>query len=85
MTAIDVALVLLVAAFLAALARVAWGPSVADRVIAADVCFFTVVATLALLSARNGTPWFLDAVLVATLLGFLASVSLARLIGRDRP
>lgn len=85
MTAVDLALLLLVAAFLAALSRVARGPTVADRVIAADVCFFTVVAVLALLSARDGTSWFLDAVLVATLLGFLASVSLARLIERDRP
>lgn len=80
MTAFDWVLIVLVAAFFAGLVRVALGPSLADRAVAADVCLFVVVSGLAVLSLRLGSPVFLDVVLVATLLGFVATVSLARLI-----
>lgn len=80
MSLLDVALMVLAAAFAAGLVRVAMGPSIADRAVAADVCFFSVVAALALLSVRLDASAFLDAVLVATLLGFVATVSLSRLV-----
>jgi multicomponent Na+:H+ antiporter subunit F len=57
------------------------GPTVADRAVGADVAFYVVVAGFAVLSVTLAAPVFLDVVLVATLLGFVASVSLARLIG----
>jgi multicomponent Na+:H+ antiporter subunit F len=84
MTAIDVALLVLAAGFLAALVRVVIGPTVADRAAAADVGLYVVVAALALLSVRLEAPALLDAVLVATMLGFIAAVSLARLVGREK-
>jgi multicomponent Na+:H+ antiporter subunit F len=84
MIVVDLALLALAAGFLAALARVIAGPSVADRAVAADVCFYAVVAALALLSVRLEAPALLDAVLVATMLGFIATISLARLVRRKK-
>lgn len=84
MTAVDIALWVLAAGFVAALVRVILGPTVADRAVAADVCFYVVVAGLALLSVRLEAPALLDAVLVATTLGFIATVALARLVRRKR-
>ncbi|MEE4275118.1 MAG: monovalent cation/H+ antiporter complex subunit F [Thermoleophilia bacterium] len=84
MIVVDLALLALAAGFLAALARVIVGPSVADRAVAADVCFYAVVAALALLSVRLEAPALLDAVLIATMLGFIATISLARLVRRKK-
>ena len=84
MSAVDVALVVLAAGFVAALVRVVIGPTVADRAVAADVCFYAVVAALALLSVRLEAPSLLDAVLIATTLGFVATIALARLVRRRR-
>jgi multicomponent Na+:H+ antiporter subunit F len=84
MNLIDIALIALGLSFIAGLVRVALGPTLADRAVAADVCLFAVVAGLALLAIRKDEPVFVDAVLIATLLGFVAAVSFARLIGRRR-
>jgi multicomponent Na+:H+ antiporter subunit F len=81
---VDVALGLLALAFLIALVRVAIGPTPADRAAATDVCLFALVASFALLSLRFDAPELLDGVLVVTLLGFLATVALARLLGGGR-
>ncbi|HVL64016.1 MAG TPA: monovalent cation/H+ antiporter complex subunit F [Actinomycetota bacterium] len=81
---IDLALILLSVSFLAALVRVAIGPSLADRAVAADVAFFSAVAAVALLAIRFEAYAFDDAVLMATLLGFVATASLAWLLGRGR-
>jgi multicomponent Na+:H+ antiporter subunit F len=80
MTGIDLALIVMAVAFALALYRGVTGPTLPDRAVAADVCLYAVVAGLALLAIRQDSEAFLDVVLVATLLGFLASVALARLI-----
>jgi multicomponent Na+:H+ antiporter subunit F len=79
---IDLALAVLVLVFLGGLIRVAVGPSLADRAVAADLCLFTIVASFALLAVREDAFQFVDAVLVSSLLGFIAAVGLARLIAR---
>lgn len=85
MTVIDGALGVLALTFLFGLLRAAIGPTLADRAAAADLCLFTLVAALALLSARSVTAVYIDVVLVATLLGFTATLALARLlIGKRR-
>lgn len=81
---VNIGLVLVVAAFAISLLRVVLGPSLADRAVAVDVCFFSVVAVFALLAARNELAAFADAVLIASLVGFLATVSLARLVSRGQ-
>lgn len=83
---IDVALAMLALAFLTALARVALGPTAADRAAGTDVCVFALVASFALLAVRLDASVLLDGVLVITMLGFLATVAIARLLTpKDRP
>jgi multicomponent Na+:H+ antiporter subunit F len=85
MSFLGAALLVLAAAFLAALVRVVKGPTIADRAAGTDVCLFCVVAAMAILSVELEEPLFLAGVLVATLLGFIATVALARLVDGRRP
>jgi multicomponent Na+:H+ antiporter subunit F len=79
---LDVVLVGIALSFGSALIRVLRGPSVADRAIAADVALYGVIAAIAVLMVRQGAHELMDVVLVATLLGFLATVALSLLVGR---
>jgi len=79
---LDIALVAIAFAFGTALLRVLLGPSVADRAIAADVALYGAIAAIAVLMLRQKTYELMDVVLVATLLGFLATVALSLLVGR---
>lgn len=83
MTVLDIALVGLGLAFALGLVRVILGPSVADRAVATDLCLFTVVGAVALMVLRTGAEQFEDVVLIAVLLGFVATTALAALIGRE--
>lgn len=83
MIGVDLALGVLAAAFALGLVRAVRGPSVADRALGADVCLYGLVAAIALLALRTGYGEFLDVVLIATLLGFLATVTLSVLVGRS--
>ncbi len=78
------ALLVLAAAAVAAAVRVVRGPSDADRVLAVDLGFVVVLAALALLAVRLRAPALLDLVVVGTLVGFMATVALARLVGSRR-
>jgi multicomponent Na+:H+ antiporter subunit F len=84
MSVVDVALLMLALALALALVRVIIGPTVADRAVAADVCLYAVVAALSLLAIKLGAASLLDVVLVATMLGFIATLSLAILMRRKR-
>jgi multicomponent Na+:H+ antiporter subunit F len=77
---LDLLLAVLAGAFLIAIVRVIRGPSLADRAVAADVCLLTLVGVFAIISVERATPEFVDIVLVATLLGFTATIALAWLI-----
>jgi multicomponent Na+:H+ antiporter subunit F len=79
MTLLNLALAAVVTAMVVSMYRILRGPSGADRGAAADMIFFGFVALVALLGVRLGTTLLVDIVLVATLVGFLAAVSLARL------
>jgi len=79
---LDAALVALAAAAVVATVRVVLGPTDADRVLAVDLGFVVLLAALAVLALRLGAPALLDLVLVGTLVGFLATVALARLAAR---
>jgi len=58
--------------------RLAKGPSLADRVVALDMMAVLIVAFSALYAILVQDPTFLDVVLVLALIGFLATVALAR-------
>lgn len=81
---ITAALVVLAAVVVAAAVRVVVGPTDADRVLAVDLGFVVVLAALALLAVRLQAPALLDLVVAGTLVGFLATVALARLVGGRR-
>jgi multicomponent Na+:H+ antiporter subunit F len=81
---IDVALVVLALALLPAVWRIAVGPTDADRALSADHVFFVFLAVAGLLAVRLQDSVFLDVVLVGTVVGFLATITLARLVDRGR-
>ncbi|MGQ7295830.1 monovalent cation/H+ antiporter complex subunit F [Quadrisphaera sp. KR29] len=81
---VDAVLVVLAAAVVVATVRAVRGPTDADRVLAVDFGFAVALAALALLAVRLGAPSLLDLVLAGTLVGFLATVALARLVGRGQ-
>ncbi|MCE7082675.1 monovalent cation/H+ antiporter complex subunit F [Streptomyces sp. ST2-7A] len=82
MTVLDAALLVLGLSLIVAIVRIVLGPTDADRVIAVDFGFVVFVAAVALLAVRAEAPSMLDLVLVATLVGFLSTVALARRVER---
>lgn len=82
MSPVDIPLAVLAVAFLISLVRVAKGPTLPDRAVAAEVGLVTLVGGIALLAARLDSTHFLDVVVVATLIQFIATVSFGRLLER---
>ncbi|GAB3219696.1 hypothetical protein GCM10027447_03030 [Glycomyces halotolerans] len=83
MEPLDIALAVVGAAFALAAFRVVAGPGDADRVVAADLAFYAFLATAVVIGVRLPGTWYLTLVVVAALIGFLSSLSLARLIDRE--
>ena len=79
-----VAIALIAAVVVVAGYRMAVGPDDANRAIASDLLFFAVIGLIALTGTLLANRYLFDIVLVATVVGFLASVSLARAITRGR-
>lgn len=65
-----------------ALWRLIKGPSLPDRVVALDMMTIAIVAFCGLASVKSGVSAFLDVGLVMALVGFLATVALARFAER---
>lgn len=84
MTGIEIAIILIAVAMVGAVGRMAYGPSAADRIVAADLLVFAAIAQFALIGIRGGRSGTFDLVLVATLVAFLAGVSFGRLLGGGR-
>lgn len=64
--------------------RMFLGPSDANRVVASDLLFFYVIGLIALLGVLVASRAVFDLVLVATLVGLVATVSLARALTNGR-
>ena len=64
--------------------RLVVGPTQIDRAVALDVLLAIVVGVLVLLAAVAPSPITLGIAVVVSLLGFLGSSSLAKLLPRDR-
>lgn len=77
-----VAVTLMAGAALAAVVRIARGPTRGDRAVAGDLLAFSVIGLVALIGVRNESLGTLDLILAATLTAFLAAVSLARALTR---
>lgn len=80
---LDIALAALALTLVPAVYRIVRGPTDADRAVASDLVFYVFVAVVALLAVRLDVAGLIDIVIVATLIGFLAPTTLARLIDRE--
>lgn len=60
--------------------RLLRGGSLADRIIALDTLLVVIVSGVGILAARNNSAIFLDVIVLAALLGFVSTVTVARYI-----
>ncbi len=74
------AVLLLFVAIILSMTRLFIGPTVADRLVAADTLAVVSTAVIACLSAVFDNPIYLDVALVYGALAFVGSVALARTI-----
>ena len=77
---VGIAMALFSLAALAAIIRVVRGPHLADRVIALDVALVALMCAIATLAADTGSTTYLSIVVVVAIVGFTATVTLARFI-----
>lgn len=80
--AAQIGTVLVVFAIALSFVRLARGPSLPDRVVALDVMTILIVAFCGLHVLSTGVTAFLDVALVLAVIGFLATVALARFAER---
>ncbi len=80
--ATNVAFAFLALGLVLATARLVIGPSIADRVISADLLLTLLVMGAGVLSARSGRGAYLEVMLVVAIVGFLGTSMVARFIER---
>lgn len=78
----NIAFALLAAAAVLIVVRLLRGPTTAERIVALDALLVVVVCGVAVGAARTGDPVFLDVLVVAALLAFAGTVTVARFIER---
>ncbi|MBW3086897.1 hypothetical protein KEM60_03126 [Austwickia sp. TVS 96-490-7B] len=81
---LTIAGLLLGAAVVLGLVRVATAKDGASRAVVGDLVFFSTVGLLVMLGMVTDSAAAVDAALLAALLGILATVALARIITRGR-
>lgn len=81
-TAATIAMGLVILSMVLLFWRVLVGPTLPDRVIAADLFATMALGLIAIYVVRTGEPAFLDAGLVLTLVAFLGSVAFAKYLER---
>lgn len=84
MIGLDIAIGILALSMLVTTYRMLTGPDDADRVVAADLILFGAVGLIAVIGVRAAATYAFDIVLVATVVGFLAALSLARALTRGK-
>ena len=75
-----IALVLLGLALLISVVRIIIGPTLGDRVLALDLMTVIAMGFVGTIAIRTGLLLYLDIAIALALLGFLATVALARYI-----
>ncbi len=81
---VDAAFVMVMLSVGLGFVRLAKGPTLADRVVALDMMTVIIVAFCGLYAIYSDVPAFLDVGIVLALVGFLATVALARFAERAR-
>ena len=84
-TITTICLAVLVTAGLLVLLRLARGGSVANRIVALDMLLLVSASGIAIGTVRTGSSAFVDALVIAALLGFVGTVTVARFIERRNP
>lgn len=79
---VDIALAIVAISVAFCFYRVAVGPTIPDKVVALDTIAVNMIAIITLYSVKQNTLLFLDAVLVIAILGFLATVVMAKYLQR---
>ncbi len=74
------ALVMLAIALLLSITRIIIGPTLSDRVLALDLLTIVVMGFICAIAIRTGLMLYLDIGIAVALLGFLATIALARYI-----
>lgn len=77
-----IALIVLALALLVSTVRIIIGPTLADRVLVLDLMTVVAMGFIGAVAVRTGLMLYLDIALALALLGFLATVALARYIMR---
>lgn len=78
--ATSIALVMLGLALLVSVVRIVIGPTLGDRVLALDLLTVVAMGFVGAIAIRTGLTLYLDIAIALALLGFLATVALARYI-----
>lgn len=74
----SVAIGVLSLAVLAVLVRLVRGPTLPDRILALDMLTMLAISLIAVLALRTGVDLLLDIALALCLVGFVATIALAR-------
>lgn len=79
---IEIAFILVMLGVVFAFIRLVKGPSLPDRVVALDMMTVLIVSFCGLFALRSDDQTFIDVAIVLALIGFLATVALARFVER---
>jgi len=78
----ELGIVLIAAGMLMCIYRLLRGPHLADRALAVDTLSVQLIGLVLLLEIVRPMAWFLDGVLVLSLLGFAGTVAMSQYIAR---
>lgn len=83
-TAIDVSFILVMLGVVGGFIRLVKGPSLPDRIVALDMMTVLIVSFCGLYAMLSGDTAFVDVAIVVAIIGFLATVALARFVDRSQ-
>ncbi len=83
-TAIDISFILVMLGVVGGFIRLVKGPSLPDRIVALDMMTVLIVSFCGLYAIQSGETAFVDVAIVLALIGFLATVALARFVERQQ-
>lgn len=78
--AVNVSLVMLVAAFLLIIVRIVRGPTLPDRILALDMLVTVGIGFIAVIGIKTGYFLYIDVAIALGLIGFLATVAFSRYV-----
>lgn len=82
--AIDISFILVMLGVVGGFIRLVKGPSLPDRIVALDMMTVLIVSFCGLYAILSGETAFVDVAIVVAIIGFLATVALARYVDRQQ-